>query len=119
MEPVGRRARAPQEPGVQAEVAGRPASVLDALDVLDPVRLPGLAAVLGERLLPAARVRLDVVPEVAHQDRLAVPDLVVVERAGAVLAVERADGGRQRQPAQSVRGPVDAPLAGLLVVEAD
>ena len=47
----------------------------------DPVRLPRLAAVSGERLFHASGVRRNVGPNISHQDRAAFVFLLVVELA--------------------------------------
>src|SRR5690348_7567817 len=85
-------------------------------EVGGPVGLPGLAPVGGEGLFPAAGIVAGDGPLVADADRAAVPVLVVVEAADAVL-VEAAD--RRREPeAHIVAGPVDRPELGTGVEEA-
>src|SRR5262249_11125111 len=88
--------------------------LLDARVDGDPVHLPGPPAVIGVRLLEAARVRRDVGDHEAHEDGAAVERLLVVELAAAVL--ERADRRRAQGAGPDV-GEVEAPLPRLGVVE--
>src|SRR5438094_4870008 len=56
-----------------------------------PVGLPGVAAVLGERLLPARCPRRHARPDEPHQDRPTLEDVLGFE--DAAVTVERADHG--------------------------
>src|SRR5262249_32937224 len=82
-------------------------ALLDARLIRDPVDLPGLAAVDRERLLEVRRPRRDVRPHEAAQHGPALPDLLVVELAAAVL--ELADR-RDVEAASLLVRPVQAPL---------
>src|SRR6266700_278992 len=85
-------------------------------EVHDPVGLPRPAAVRGERLLPAAGGRRDVGPDVADEDGPAVDEVLVEELAASVG--ERPDRRPIEPPLRAVR-PVQAPLPGVPVVEAE
>src|SRR6187401_296820 len=96
---------------------GRPSCLSSyAREVVDPVGLPSLAAVVRERLLPARARRGHPRPGEADADRLAPEDVVALEDAG--VARERSDHGRVEQPRPAAVGPVDRPLARDRVEEA-
>ena len=90
---------------------------LRAREVHDPVRLPGLAAVLGERLLPARGRRRDSGPDEAHADRPALERVVSLEHAG--VAVEAAEHRRVELARAARVRPVDRPPLLLRVEEAE
>src|SRR4029450_7001119 len=75
----------------------------------DPVGVPGLAVVEGERLVPGGRVGGDVLPCEAHFQRHAVDDIVALEQADAVA--EPADDGRGELAVTDRRGPPEPPDA--------
>src|SRR5258705_12980430 len=79
-----------------------------------PVHFPRLSPVLRIRLLEVRRLRCGRRPGVADEDGAALVALLVVELTTAVL--EGADGGDVEGAVLRV-GPVDAPLAGLGIVE--
>src|SRR5262245_22919574 len=83
---------------------------LSASECHDPVRLPGLAAVFGERLLPPSDVDLWSRPQKATQHRLAPHALFAVELADAT---EKSSGhwGKEGPRVPRIR-PVDRPLGG-------
>src|SRR6202012_942450 len=79
---------------------------LDAGVHRNPVDFPGLAAVVREGLLEAARIGGNVRPDVPYQDAPAVDRLLVEELAAAVL--EFAYGGNAQAAAVGI-GRVQAP----------
>ena len=93
-----------------------PRSIASAGLVGDPVDLPGAAAVGGERLLKVWRSGGHAGPVVADKGGFAVDVVGGVEVAAALL--ERADL-RRVEAARAVVGPVEAPLAGGGIVEAE
>lgn len=82
---------------------------------VDPVRLPGLAVVVGERLLELERGRRDVREHEAHEDRAAVVGFLIVELAATVT--ESADRRHAERAARAVR-ELGLPLMRLGVVHA-
>src|SRR5262249_37012039 len=104
--------------GEKAQLApGRPGELhwsVDAASLGDPVGLPGLAPVGGERLLPGVRAGLDVRPAVADEDAPPLVQLLVVELAHSVL--ELTDDRHVENGALHV-DPVQTPLPALGVVE--
>src|SRR5258708_1051077 len=80
----------------------------------DPVHLPGLAAILRERLFKAEGLRGDVRKNKSHLDGSAVELFLVVELAAAIR--EPADHGLARCALAAV-GPMDVPLVVLGIVE--
>src|SRR5262249_54193679 len=94
-----------QRPG-RASPTGAPSS-LDPRLVGDPVHLPGLPTIVGEGLLEVRRRPCDVGPDVAHQDRSALPDLLVVELAPPVAELAHGRGPERRVlPRRPVQGPL-------------
>src|SRR5262249_23202363 len=81
----------------------------------DPVHFPRLAAISRESLLEVTRGRSDVRDHEAHQDRFAIEGFLVDELAPAVL--EATDRGYAQSTARAV-GEIEAPLAGVRVVQA-
>ena len=106
------RSRAARAPGVQ-----HAAHSLRPSEVGDEVRLPGLAAVLGERLLPPRRRRRHARPGVADEDRPSLEGVRPLEDPD--VAGERADDRRiERAGVPAVR-PVDRPELRLGIEEAE
>src|ERR1700709_153912 len=81
-----------------------------------PVRLPRLAAVGRERLLPARRLRTFVPPDEADADGPPLERVVAEKEAG--LAVEPAEDRRFKHAAPAV-DPIDGPLLRLRIEEAE
>ena len=79
-------------------------------EVHDPVRLPRLAVVVRERLLPPRCRRRHSRPGEAHADRTPLERVVALEDAD--VARERADHRRIEQAGAAAVGPVDRPQAG-------
>src|SRR5579863_5281296 len=73
----------------------------------NPVDLPGLAAVVGKRLLEVRRVRRDRGPDKSYVDHLAVVLLLVVELTDAILELT---DHRLAQNSIVVVDPVNEPL---------
>src|SRR4029450_435328 len=76
----------------------------------DPVRVPALAPVERERLLPGGRPLGDGLPGEADPDLHALDDVVALEHADAVP--EAADAGRVELAVAHRRGPPDPPGPG-------
>jgi len=90
--------------------------IFDARIGVDPVHLPGLAAIGGEGLFRAPGVRRHRREDESNQDRSAIERFLVVKLTAAVL--ELADH-RLAQGAGIAAGEVQAPLAGLGIVKAE
>src|SRR5688572_25902809 len=82
-------------------------STLHALERIDPVGLPALAAVDRERLFPLRRVRGDLRPGEATKDMPAFVDLLRIKFPDPIF--EFADHGHIQDPARASR-PVNAPF---------
>src|SRR5882672_10472115 len=80
----------------------------------NPVHFPSFPAVVGKGLFEAARGWSDIGNDEANQNRFAVERFLVVELASSIL--EFADR-RLGQAAAADAGEVEAPLAGLGVVQ--
>src|SRR5215831_1921344 len=90
--------------------------VLHPGEIHDPVPLPVSAAVDGEGLLPARRLRRDAPPDEAHTDGVAIAFVVAVERADAIA--EAADDRRPEAAGRAAVEPVDRPQIRRRVVGA-
>ena len=88
-----------------------------AREVHRPVRLPRPAAVVGERLLPARRLRPHARPDEADEDRAAVEGVRALEDAG--VAFEPTEDRRVEHARAAAVGPVDRPQPRLRVEEAE
>src|SRR5690348_8936778 len=82
----------------------------------NPVDLPCLAAVVGERLFEVRFVRHSVRPYESNKNSSAFPELLIVELASSILELSN---HRLSQNGIFAVGPVDAPLMGLGIVEAE
>src|SRR6185369_8823060 len=69
---------------------------LDPRLVGDPVHLPALSAIVGEGLLEVRRGLRDLRPDVAHEDRPALPRLLVVELAAPVAELSHRGNSKRR-----------------------
>jgi len=93
-----------------------PGGIAGAGLVSDPVDLPGAPPVGGEGLFEVRCRGGHAGPVVADEDGFAADGVGGVEVAAAL--VERADLGRV-EAANAVVGPVEAPLAGRGIVQAE
>src|ERR1700678_226531 len=81
----------------------------------NPIDLPGLAAIRRKRLFHARRMRRNVEPLVAHQNRAAFE--VLLMKKFPVLAVESAHHGRSIKRSTVEIDKIDAPLPGCGIVK--
>src|SRR5271169_2307052 len=91
-------------------------SLLHSRLVRNPIRFPGLAPVVGVRLLKVRRIRRDVRPDISIQNVLAVVCVPAVKLAPAIP--ELADVRRTAHHALLAVRPIEAPLFGLRIIKA-
>src|SRR5271155_4773066 len=80
----------------------------------DPIHFPGLASVVREGLLEVRRIRGDVRPDVANQDRSALECVLSIKLAAPIL--EFAHLRRAVYEANLAVSPIQTPLASLRIV---
>src|SRR5690606_19003409 len=81
----------------------------------DPVAYPRLAAVVGQRLLEAPRVRADLRDDEPDEDRPAIEGIRSIEHAASILELAIHGIGHDAVPAV---GEVETPLPGFGVIQA-
>src|SRR5581483_10620471 len=104
-------------PGRTFPLRSRTLLIVVPPEVADEVCLPGLAAVLGEGLLPARRRRRHTRPGVADEDVAALERVRALEDPD--VTVEPADHRRLERAGVAAIGPVDRPELRLGIEEAE
>src|SRR5579872_2012588 len=93
----------------------RSSPIADARLIRNPVHLPSLSAIIRKRLFEMRHARIGLRPDESDQNCLSVDNILRIELALSILKL--ANLRRIKNPVLAV-GPVQSPLMGLRIVQA-